>query len=251
MYTQVKTDAEIDAMREGGKMLAIVLERLSKYVQSGMSTQDLADFAKKELHSLGGKPAFLGYQGFPDVLCVSVNEQIVHGIPRKTRLIQAGDIVSMDFGVLHKGLVTDAAISVIVEGSSDTRVHKLLKDTERSMYAGIDQLKHGVRVGDIGSAVQAVLDQGNYGIVKDLVGHGVGHHIHEDPNIPNYGKKGSGPVLSAGMTIAIEPMATLGSGKVVMDPDNWTILSQDGSLAAHFEHTILITQTGYEILTQS
>ena len=250
MYTRIKTTAEIDAMRTGGKMLATVLVGLKGYMQSGMSTKDLAEFAKKELHALGGKPAFLGYQGFPDVLCVSVNEQVVHGIPRATRLIQTGDIVSMDFGVLYKGLITDAAISVIVGESTDSKLNNLVCQTEISMYAGIDQLKAGVRVGDIGQAVQTVLDNGGYGIVRDLVGHGVGHELHEDPNIPNYGKKGSGPMLEAGMTIAIEPMATIGSGKVELDKDNWTILTQDGSMSAHFEHTVLITQNGYEILTQ-
>ncbi len=250
MYTQVKTDQEIQAMREGGKMLATVLVALSKYVQPAMTTKELANYAKAELKALGGTPAFLGYQGFPDVLCVSVNEQVVHGIPRATRLIQSGDIVSMDFGVLHKGLITDAAVSVIAGVAKDAAAERLVSQTEKAMYAGIQQLKGGVRVGDIGQAVQQVLTEGKYGIVKDLVGHGVGHALHEDPNIPNYGHKGTGPVLKSGMTIAIEPMATLGSGKVSLDNDEWTVLTQDNSLAAHFEHTILITDKGYEILTQ-
>lgn len=248
MYTQVKTASEIVAMRESGRMLATVLDSLKKQVAVGMSTKDLANIASKELELLGGKPAFLGYQGFPDVLCVSVNSEVVHGIPRDDKVLQDGDIVSMDFGVTYKGMITDAAVSVIVGKGSD-KAARLLSVTEASMYAGIEQLKDGVRVGSISQAVQTVLDGSKYGIVRDLVGHGVGHHVHEDPNIPNYGRANTGPTLESGMTIAIEPMATMGSDRVYVADDEWTILTHDGSLAAHFEHTILITNDGYEILT--
>lgn len=249
MYTKVKTAQEIESMRVAGKMLATVLQHVKNRATPGMSTQDLADRAAAELKTLGGAPSFLNYNGFPDVLCVSVNDEVVHGIPNKLNILEDGDIVSIDFGVTYKGMVTDAALTFTV-GEVDPKVKKLIATTERSLMAGIDVLKAGVRIGDIASAVQKVLDQGGYGIVRDLVGHGVGHHLHEDPNIPNYGHAGSGPVLQAGMTIAIEPMATLGGYQVTMDDDNWTIRTKDRSLAAHFEHTILITDKGYEILTQ-
>ncbi len=248
MYTQVKTATEIVAMRESGRMLATVLDALKQQISEGMSTKDLDDIAVKELNSLGGKPAFLGYQGFPATLCVSVNNEVVHGIPRASTLIKKSDIVSLDFGVIYKGMITDAAISVLV-GGGPKESQRLLDATEAAMYAGIEQLKDGVRVGTIAEAIQKVLDRAKYGIVRDLVGHGVGHHVHEDPNIPNYGRANTGPSLEAGMTIAIEPMATVGSERVYVAEDDWTILTQDGSLAAHFEHTILITDEGYEILT--
>ncbi len=248
MYTQIKTPAEIAAMRESGKMLATVLQFLKVEIAAGMNTQQLADMAKQELKSLGGQPAFLGYQGFPDVICISVNDEVVHGIPRAERIIQDGDIVSLDFGVTYKSMITDAAISVIV-GTAKESDRKLLQATEASMHAGIAVVKHGVRTGTIGAAVEAVLKKGHYGIVRDLVGHGVGHALHEDPNVPNYGRPNTGPALEAGMTIAIEPMATRGTDRVYVADDDWTIITRDHSRAAHFEHTILITETGSEILT--
>lgn len=248
MYTRVKTTDEIAAMRESGRMLATVLKLLSTKLVAGMTTKDLADIAKQELKGLGGQPSFLGYQGFPDVLCVSVNEEVVHGIPRATKVIAEGDIVSMDFGVTYKGMITDSAVSVIAGMGSETD-RKLLTITEAAMYAGITMLKDGVKTGTIGNAVEEVLNKAKYGIVRDLVGHGVGHELHEDPNVPNYGRANSGVALEAGMTIAIEPMATHGTEKVYVAEDNWTIITQDHSRAAHFEHTILITDAGSEILT--
>jgi methionyl aminopeptidase len=229
-------------------MLAAVLDLLKRKVAVGMTTKDLADMAATELKSLGGHPAFLGYNGFPDVLCVSINQEVVHGIPSTTKIIKDGDIVSLDFGVAYKGMITDSALSVIV-GNASRAKQKLIETTEAAMFAGIETLKDGVKIGTIGHAVEQVLKGGHYGIVRDLVGHGVGHELHEDPNIPNHGRANTGPMLQAGMTIAIEPMATLGDEDVVLDDDEWTILTRDGSLAAHFEHTILITETGYEILT--
>jgi len=248
MYTKVKTAEEIESMRIAGKMLATVLRSVKKHAVAGMTTKDLADRAGREVKALGGVPSFLNYQGFPDVLCVSVNDEVVHGIPNTTNVLEDGDIVSIDFGVTYKAMVTDAAITFVI-GKPKPRDQKLIQTTERALMAGIDVLKAGVRVGDISSAVQKVLDAEGYGIVRDLVGHGVGHVLHEEPNIPNYGHAGSGPVLQAGMTIAIEPMATLGGYLVSMDDDGWTIRTKDHTLAAHFEHTILITDRGYEILT--
>lgn len=246
--TQIKTPVEIASMRESGRLLATVLATLKQAVQPGMSTKDLSEIAKRELRSTGGQPTFLGYYGFPDVLCVSVNDEVVHGIPKSDHFIKEGDIVSLDFGVTYRGMITDAAISVIV-GKASQKNQELVTATERSLMAGIGTLCDGVQVGDIAAAIQAILDKGKYGIVRDLVGHGVGHNLHEEPNIPNYGKMGTGPTLSKGMTIAIEPMTTLGSYKVKTDADNWTIRTVDGSLAAHFEHTVLITEDGAEILT--
>jgi methionyl aminopeptidase len=248
MYTKVKTEEEIQAMREGGKMLATVLNELKSKVVPGISTKEIADLAAAILKPLGGAPAFLGQYDFPDVICISVNDEVVHGIPKPTHIIQEGDIVGLDFGVKWKGLVTDGAISVIA-GQADGRRVQMVKDTERALLAGIDVLKDGVRTGDIAAAIQAVLDQGRYGIVRDMVGHGVGHELHEGPDLPNYGHEGTGDTLKAGMTIALEPMSTLGGHAVYMDRDRWTIKTRDGSASAHFEHTVLITQDGYEILT--
>ncbi|HVC36649.1 MAG TPA: type I methionyl aminopeptidase [Candidatus Dormibacteraeota bacterium] len=250
MTTRIKTANEIGAMREGGKMLASVLRLLSEKLEPNISTKYLADIAAKELKSLGGQPAFLGYQGFPDVLCVSLNNEVVHGIPRASRIIRDGDIVSLDFGVQYKGLITDSAISLIA-GKPKQRGHiQLIEDTLEALNIAINRVHDQVRTGDIGSVIENFLKRHNYGIVRDLVGHGVGHALHEDPNIPNYGRAGSGPWLSRGMTIAIEPMVTLGTEEVVVDDDHWTVLTRDGSWAAHFEHTILVTKDGAEILTK-
>lgn len=248
--TKVKTTAEIDAMREGGRMLATVLQLLKKQLQPGMSTKDLAIIAAKELAVYGVESPFLGYQGFPDVICISVNDEVVHGIPRIDKIVNDGDIVSFDFGVRFKNLVTDAAISTIAGTAKQKRHLKLIEHTEQSLTAGIMAVHDRVRTGDIGAAVQAELERFKYGIVQDLVGHGVGHFLHEDPNIPNYARANTGPWLDAGMTIAIEPMVTLGTERVYVAEDNWTILTYDGSWAAHFEHSILITDNGAEILTQ-
>lgn len=250
MITKVKTAAEIAAMRESGRMLATVLQILKPQVQPGVSTKALADIAAKELEKLGGTPAFLGYQGFPDVICISVNDEVVHGIPRADKIIQEGDIVGLDFGVIVDGMITDAAISVIAGRAKQKRHIQLLQDTENALNAGIMAVHDRVRTGDIGYAVEQSLKHRPYGIVKDLVGHGVGHQVHEDPNVPNYGRAGSGPWLDKGMTIAIEPMVTLGTDQVAIADDDWTILTIDGSWSAHFEHTVLITEDGAEILTQ-
>jgi methionyl aminopeptidase len=249
MVTRVKTASEIAAMRESGRMLATVLQKLKAEIKPGMTTQDLDDIAVAELARLGGEPAFKGYQGFPKSLCVSVNDEVVHGIPRADKVIGEGDIVGLDFGVRYRGMITDAAISVIV-GKAKTKGHiQLVKDTEMALQTGINVVHDQVRTGDIGAAIEQSLEHRRYGIVRDLVGHGVGHEVHEDPNVPNYGRPDTGPWLSAGMTIAIEPMVTLGSERVYVAPDGWTILTQDGSWAAHFEHTVLITNDGAEILT--
>ena len=248
MFTRVKTPEEIENMRISGSILAAVLQIISKEVKAGMTGKDVSEIAKRELKARDAKASFLGYGGYPDVICISTNEEIVHGIPKDTPF-KEGDLVSFDFGVNYKGMITDSAFSMFIGAAPSKDAERLLKATEQSMYAGIDVLKNGVRVGDIASAIERVLNREKLGIVRELVGHGVGHEVHEDPNIPNYGVAGTGPKLSAGMTIAIEPMATLGTHQISVDDDGWTIRSRDGSLAAHFEHTILITEDGYEILT--
>ncbi len=249
MVTKVKTDKEIESMRESGRMLATILHFLKSKVQTGITTKQLADLAAIETAKLGGKPSFLDYQGFPDVICISLNDEVVHGIPRTNKIIQDGDIVGLDFGVTYQGMITDAAISVIA-GKPKTRGNiQLIKDTAMALQAGINAVHDQVRTGDIGAAIESSIKHRKYGIVRDLVGHGVGHNVHEDPNIPNYGRENTGPWLDAGMTIAIEPMLTLGSDQVYISDDGWTVLTADGSRSAHFEHTVLITAEGAEILT--
>jgi methionyl aminopeptidase len=248
MYTKVKTRQEIENLRIAGKMCAEVLLTMKLEVKPGISTKKLADIARKQLENKGGSPAFLGYHEFPDVICISVNDEVVHGIPKTTRIIKAGDIVSFDFGVIHNGMIVDNAISVLVD-SNESEKKKLLENTKKSLEAGLSVLKDNCKTGDIGQAIQKVLDKEKLGIVRDLVGHGVGHAIHEEPNIPNYGKANTGFKLKSGMTIAVEPMATLGAESIFVDKDKWTVKTTDRSLSAHFEQTVLIKKDGYEILT--
>ena len=242
-----KSEQEIKDMRESGRMTAAVLKLLAKSTIPGITTEELDAMAVQELDRLGGEPAFLGYQGFPKVVCISINDQIVHGIPG-SYVLQRGDVVGLDFGVRFHGMITDSAITVSV-GDSDKSTQRLIKATEESMYAGIDKVKDGAHTGDIGAAVQAVLDREGLGIVRDLAGHGVGHSLHEDPWVPNFGIPGRGMMLQAGMTIAIEPMATLGTHQVILEDDGWTVSTADQSVAAHFEHTVLVTDDGNEVLT--
>lgn len=251
MQTRIKTNSELSVMREGGKMLATVLDNLSKQLSPGMSTKLLADMAHDEIKAFSGaSPSILGYQGFPDVICISVNNEVVHGIPNAEKIIENGDIVSLDFCVTYMGMITDAAISVIAGKPKQRRHVDLINNTKESLSIGIAAVHDKVRTGDIGAAIETYLNKYHYGIVRDLVGHGVGHQMHEDPNIPNYGRQNTGPWLSKGMTIAIEPMVTLGTDKVLLANDGWTILTADNSWSAHFEHTVLITDSGAEILTQ-
>jgi methionyl aminopeptidase len=249
MQTRVKSPSEIKSMRESGRMLATVLSILKPKVAPGITTKELADTARTELAKLGGTPSFLGYQGFPDVICISVNDEVVHGIPG-SRKLEEGDLVGLDFGVTYGGMITDSAITVIAGKAKDQRHEKLVRDTEAALTIGIGEVHDRVRTGDIGEAIEKFLKKNKYGIVRDLVGHGVGHQIHEDPNVPNFGRANTGPYLHAGMTIAIEPMVTLGGDAVFMAPDHWTIKTADGSMAAHFEHTVLITEDGAEIITE-
>lgn len=248
MVTKPKTASEVRAIKQSGKILSAVLDKVISSIAVGMTTKQLADIARKEAEALGGQPSFLGYQGYPDVLCVSVNDEVVHGIPGP-KVIQDGDIVGLDFGITYDGMITDAARSVIVGKPKQRRHIELVERTEKALGAGISVVRDGVRTGDIGHAIEEYLNQYGYGIVKDLVGHGVGHELHEEPNIPNYGRSNTGPWLEKNMTIAIEPMVTLGGDGIKVANDGWTILTSDGSWSAHFEHTVLITDSGAEILT--
>lgn len=244
-----KTEAELQAMRECGKILAHIFEGLKQQIKPGVSEKELDAWVDAEIKARGAVATYKTDEvNFPAAICISTNDQIVHGIPTDY-VLQEGDVVGFDLVITYKGMKTDSAFTVVVGKATGAQQH-LLKATEQSLYAGIDAIKGPVRVGDIGAAIETVLKDAKLGIVKDLVGHGVGHEMHEAPDVPNYGRKGSGVLLKPGDTIAIEPMATLGSPKISQDSDGWTISTWDGSTAAHFEHTILITEGGAEILTQ-
>jgi len=228
-------------------MLATVLKYLEKKTEPGLTPVHMAELAEAELKRLGGEAAFRNFHGYPAVICISVNDQVQHSIPTNKPL-REGDVVNYDFGVKYQGMVTDGGITVGV-GAVSPRVAKLIKGTEEALLTGLDVIRDGQRVGDISAAIEAVLHRYNLGIVRELVGHGVGHELHEDPEIPNYGSRGTGPTLKAGMTIAVEPITTLGNEAIVADPDGWTLWTKDGSWSAQFEHTVLVTHNGYEILT--
>lgn len=250
MQTGLKTESQIQAMREGGKLLAIIYDGLKKYVHAGMSELDADAWVAREITRLGATATYKTPEvEFPNVICISTNEQIVHGIPTDY-VFEKGDVVSFDLVITYKDMKTDAAFTMLVDEVPTGVKKHLLHTTERSLYAGIDAIKGPIFTGDISAAVEKVLSAGKLGIIRELVGHGVGFDMHMPPEIPNYGRKGSGVLLKPGDTIAIEPMATLGGERIKTDDDGWTISTRDGSLAAHFEHTVLITETGAEILTQ-
>ncbi len=243
-----KTDAEIEAMRVGGRMLATILALLREKSASGLTPKDMSAIARSELKALGGEPAFLGFYGYPDVICISVNEQVQHSIPNE-RPFRPGDVVNYDFGVRYKGMITDAGITVCIDDITTPDTARLIKGTRLALEDGLKVIKHGCRVGDVSAAIERTLRRHKLGIVRELVGHGVGYELHEDPEIPNYGRAGNGPVLKTGMTVAIEPITTLGSPSIVENSDGWTLSTVDGSWSAQFEHTVLVTPSGVEILT--
>lgn len=252
----IKTPEDIQKLREGGKHLAQVLSALRYVVEPGVMIADLDALVVKMVKEFGDKPAFLNYRpkgaerSFPASLCVSINDEIVHGIPTENnRALVEGDIVSLDMGLIHEGMIVDSAITVGV-GKIDAKAKKLLAATEESLYAGIKAARGGAYVGDIGTAVQAVSDRNNFSLAEDLAGHGVGYKVHEDPFVPNFAMPGQGPLLKPGMVIAIEPMLNEGKGGIMVDQDGWTIRTRDGSRSAHFEHTVLITEGAPEILTK-
>lgn len=251
----IKTKEEIEILREGGKRLATVLYKVGEMAKPGISTWELDKYAEKLIRDMGDEPAFLNYRPegasypFPASLCVSVNNEIVHGIPKKNKILQEGDIVSLDLGLKHKGYFTDMAITVPV-GEISKSAEKLLEVTKKSLEIGIDVARIGNKTGDIGNAIENFVRKYKYGIVEVLAGHGVGKYIHEDPYIPNFGKAGTGVKLVPGMVIAIEPMLNAGTKNVAVASDDWTFHTADGKKSAHFEHTILITEGEPEVLTK-
>lgn len=250
MQARLKTVDEIDAMREGGKILATILNNLKKQVVVGISELEINDWVEREIKSLGAIATYKTDEvNFPAVICISTNDEIVHSVPTDYKF-EKGDVVGFDLVITYKNMKTDSAFTMIVGEEPKGAKKHLLNVTERSLYAGIDAIKGPVHIGDIGAAIEKVLDDGKLGIIRDLVGHGVGHEMQQSPEVPNWGSRGTGVLLVPGDTIAIEPMATLGGEAIKTDSDGWTIRTRDGSLAAHFEHTILVTENGAEILTQ-
>lgn len=254
MVPIIKTKKEIEILREGGKRLSAILHAVAAKVAPGVTEKELDRYAEELIRKGGDEPAFLHYQPdgadfpYPASLCVSVNNEVVHGIPDKDRVLKDGDIVSIDLGLKHKGMFTDMAMTVPVGKVSKTD-RELLQTTKDALLTGIAEALPGKRTGDIGHAIEKFVHK-RYGIVRILSGHGVGRAIHEDPYIPNFGKKGTGELLAPGMVVAIEPMLNLGTHDVVLDRDQWTIKTADGKRSAHFEHTVLITENGPEILTE-
>jgi len=251
LITGVKTPEQINAMREGGKIIARIFDDIKKFVHAGMTEKHIDEFVASKIVEYGAEATYKTDEvNFPGVICISTNEEIVHGIPTDYEL-EKGDVVSFDLVITYKGMKTDAAFTMVVDEEPKGAVKMLLRATEQSLYAGIAAIKGPVKTGDIGEAIEHVLAKARVGIVRDLVGHGVGLKMHMPPDIPNYGKKGTGVLLRPGETIAIEPMATLGKEAIAYlgDGDEWTIVTRDGSLAAHFEHTVLITDDGAEVLT--
>ena len=244
----LKSDREIQAMRKAGAITAQILHELAEKVAPGISTFDLDKIAESRCKELGVIPAFKNYHGFPACLCSSINDEVVHGIPSKKRILKKGDIISLDFGVIADGWFGDTATTVAV-GEVSEEAKKLLKVTRESLNLGIAQCRPGYRLFDIGYAIQNYVEGFGYGVVREFVGHGIGRALHEDPQVPNFGPKGKGPTLKAGMVLAIEPMINAGTHQVKVLSDGWTAVTLDRSLSAHFEHTVAITAQGPEILT--
>ncbi len=245
---EIKTREEVAAMRRAGTVVADILVHLCGLVAPGMTTGEIDRIAREELKKHGAKPAFLNYHGFPGVICVSINHEIVHGIPSDARKLNGGDIVGLDFGAVVDRFYGDSAVTVGV-GAISPAAERLVRVTRESLERGIAAVKAGARIGDIGAAVQVHAEAAGYGVVRDFVGHGIGRALHEEPPVPNYGKAGTGPRLKAGMTIAIEPMVNAGGPEAETLDDGWTAVTKDRSLSAHFEHTVLVTEQGADILT--
>jgi methionyl aminopeptidase len=243
----IKSDKEIAIMRQAGRIVATVLEVLKGQVKPGMKTEELDVIVVKELEKLGARPSFKGYRGYPANLCVSVNDEIVHGIPGK-RVLHDGDIVSLDFGAIYNGFQGDAALTVGV-GSISPEAERLIETTRGALEAGIAAARDGARLGDVSVAIQNYAESRGYSVVREYTGHGIGREMHEEPQIPNFGLPGQGPELKKGMTIALEPMVNIGDWRTRVDDNHWTVLTIDGSLSAHFENTIAITDSGSEVLT--
>lgn len=244
----LKSKEEISRIARASQIVALVLQELKRKVKAGVTTKELDHFAEKQILKEGGLPAFKGYRRFPATLCVSVNDEVVHGIPSK-RVIQDQDIVGLDLGVVYDGFYGDAAVTIPI-GSVSSSALRLIEVTEQSLYEGIRQAKVGERLSNISHAVQCHAEEAGFSVVTDFVGHGIGRALHEEPQVPNFGPPGEGPRLKAGMVLAIEPMVNMGGSAVRILGDKWTAVTTDGSLSAHFEHTVAITEEGPVILTQ-
>jgi methionyl aminopeptidase len=245
-----KSAAEIEKMRRSGHLVREILDALKAAVRPGVSTMDLERIAAKMIADAGAKPAFKGYYDYPCVLCTSINQEIVHGIPSEKRLLREGDIVSIDCGVILDGYFGDAAITVAVGPEISADLRKLLEVTEASLYRGIEQARVGNNVGDVGAAVQEYVEAAGFSVVREFVGHGIGTRLHEEPQVPNFGSKGQGAKLREGMVLAIEPMVNTGSPGARVLEDKWTAVTEDGGYSAHFEHCVAVTKDGPVILTQ-
>ncbi|HSE14166.1 MAG TPA: type I methionyl aminopeptidase [Candidatus Deferrimicrobium sp.] len=244
----VKSPQEIEVMRRAGRVVGRFFEEVRRLILPGVSTWDLEDFADRFIARNGVRSAFKGYMGYPAHLCVSINEEVVHGIPSKDRIVREGDILSIDFGVVREGFYGDSAMTFPV-GAVNGVSSRLLAATERSLAAGIGKVRPGNRLGDVSAAVQETVESEGFSVVRDFVGHGIGRSLHEDPQIPNFGKPGVGPKLMPGMTLAIEPMVNAGGWSVEVLADGWTVVTRDRSRSAHFEHTVAVTEDGCQILS--
>ena len=249
-----KSPAEIDRMREAGRIVAGTIDAVLRAVRPGVTTADLDEVAEAYIVARGATPSFKGYTGaghvpFPGSICTSLNDQIVHGIPAADVVVADGDLLSLDFGAIWEGFQGDSAVTVVVGDAPSAEADKLVRVTEEALEAAIAQIKPGGRLSDIGAAVQQVAEGAGFSVVREYVGHGIGRSMHEDPQIPNYGEPGRGPVLKPGLVIAVEPMVNLGGWKTRVLDDDWTVVTADGSLSAHFEHTIAVTEDGHEVLT--
>jgi len=247
----IKTNKEIEFMRQGGRILARVLKLVAERARPGVGTKELDEFAESEIRKAGGQPAFKGYRGFPSTLCTSINSEVVHAPAIPDRKLKEGDILSLDAGVRYpvkKGMVVDAAITLPV-GKVSHKAKRLIKVTKKSLDLAIKKIRPGIYLGDISFTIQNFVEKNNFNVIRELVGHGVGRRVHEEPQIPNYGLKKTGPILQPGMTLAIEPMVAMGDFSVMLDKDKQTFKTKDGSLSAHFEHTVLVTEKGSEVLT--
>jgi methionyl aminopeptidase len=245
----LKTDEEIAKMRRAGRIVAGTIDLVTAAVAPGRTTADLDRVAEDYIREQGATPSFLGYRGFPASICASLNDEVVHGIPSPERVLRAGDVLSLDFGAIWDGFHADSAVTVFVGEPPNAEAEKLVRVTEESLEAGISEIREGARLGDIGNAVQQVVEGAGFSVVREYVGHGIGRALHEEPQIPNYGPPGKRLALKRGMVIAVEPMVNMGDWPTRALADGWTVVTADGSLSAHFEHTIALTGEGREVLT--
>lgn len=243
----IKSQREIELLRQAGYVVYLTHQYIKPFIKEGITTNELNELAEKFILDHDCTPSFKGYEGFPTALCISINDEIVHGFP-SDRKLKNGDIVTLDIGACYKGYHGDSGWTYKV-GEISSELENLMKWTEESLFVGLDQVKPGNRVGDIGFAISEYAKKHNLGVVKELCGHGVGTDVHESPDVPNFGVAGTGPLLREGMVIAVEPMLTLGSPDIYVDDNDWTVITEDHSLSAHYEHTVVVTKDGYEILT--